>query len=493
MTNQDNQDKNKAQKSNALLRALPKVDQLLSSDYFKQFNFPQHILKQAISDTLELLRVRILNCDNDLFENNTDNLSKEYANKEGDKSNFLTQINDRIIKKAKELSHFNLRPVINATGIILHTNLGRSPLPPIAADHVAKIAKNYCTLEYDLTSGGRGSRYTAVEDLICQITGAEAALLTTNNAAAVLLMLSALCKKKQVIVSRGELVEIGGSFRVPDIMSAGGAILKEVGTTNKTKASDYQNAIEKGKTGAILKVHTSNYKIVGFFEEVGLNDLSMLAKTNDLPLLYDLGSGLLDCGQDLGLPCEPTAKDALSDGADIVCFSADKLFGGPQSGILVGKKDLIGRLKKHPLLRAVRVDKLALSALEAVLRLYLDKKNIYTNIPVLAMLNKTQSQLQKDANELCLLLNNYDIKGFDFSVVKTDNQVGGGSAPTLLLDSYAVQIRHAKMSANKIEQLLRLGDGTPVIARIKNDAVLLDLRTIAQSDFAEIAKKLFPQ
>jgi len=403
------------------------------------------------------------------------------------RDNLINLLASDAVTAARTQNEFKLRPVINATGVVLHTNLGRAPLSKKAAQHIYEIASNYSTLEYNINDGTRGSRYCAVEDLITRRTGAEAALVVGNNAASVLLMLTALCKDKEVIVSRGELVEIGGSFRVPDVMQAGGAILREVGTTNKTHLSDFEKAIT-ADCGAFLKVHTSNYKIIGFTGEVSVFQLSALVKKHGIPLLYDLGSGLMDQHAEVLLD-EPTVKKALTDGADIVCFSGDKLFGGPQCGILVGKSELIAKLKAHHLLRALRVDKLTLAALEATLRLYADSDSANTKLPVLNMLSATTPELQKKAKALLKILNpalTESKNKFKASVVALDSQVGGGSAPGIDMPSYGVEISSSDITAQSLEKQLRLSF-YPIITRIKKDKVLLDVRTIRDDQFFIIA------
>lgn len=396
-----------------------------------------------------------------------------------------TQIPDSgaIIKEAVSLAReYNLRSVVNATGIILHTNLGRAVLAKKAAEHVRDVAENYSNLEYRLNDGGRGSRYALVEELLCRLTGCESALVVNNNAAAVLLMLTALCQDTEVIVSRGELVEIGGSFRVPDVMRQGGAILREVGATNKTRASDYENAIIPGVTGGLLKVHTSNFKIIGFTEEASLTELANIGEKHDIPVLYDLGSGLL---LDI-LPGEPGIQEAVRAGADIIAFSGDKLLGGPQSGILAGRKKYIDKLKAHPLNRALRIDKLTLAALEATLKLYTDSATAMREIPVLEMLSVSQDKLREKADTLFEILAPVLGSAFTAEVAEMEGQVGGGSAPGQILPSWGVSIHPHIMSAAKLEECLRLS-AVPIIARIKKDRLLLDVRTIREEQFAIVA------
>ena len=389
------------------------------------------------------------------------------------------------LKKALLKSGYSLRPVINATGVVLHTNLGRAVLSAAAAEQVKLAAMEYSTLEYNVEAGERGVRHDHVETLLRQLTGAEAAMVVNNNAAAVLLTLTALCKDKEVVVSRGELVEIGGSFRIPEIMSLSGAVLREIGTTNKTKSVDYEKAVGEN-TGALLKVHTSNFKIVGFAEQVEAKEIHALAERYRLPFIYDLGSGLLAEGLS-GLNDEPTVKSSIAAGADVVCFSGDKLLGGPQAGIIVGRKNYIEAMKKHQLARALRVDKLTLAALEATLRVYLGGKEAVKAIPTLSCLVAAPEQLKKRAKRLCGMLP--AAKGFSARVCAVNSEVGGGSAPGVELPSYAVEITPVSVSAAELEKKLRDG-AVPIICRIHKDKVLLDIRTVADGRFANITAAL---
>ena len=329
----------------------------------------------------------------------------------------------------------SLRGVINATGIVLHTNLGRACLSDRALAAARGVSQGYSTLEYDLTAGERGQRYAHVEPLLCRLTGAEAAMVANNNAAAVLLILSALTAGGEVITSRGELVEIGGSFRMPDVMAACGAVLREVGSTNKTHLSDYANAISE-QTRALLKVHTSNYRIVGFTESVSPAALAELGRSRSIPVIEDLGSGCLVDLAPLGLRDEPTVQASVKAGVDVLSFSGDKLLGGPQAGIIVGKRRCIDLLKRHPLARALRVDKLTLAALEATLQAYVDGTALQ-EIPVLSMLAQTPEELRQRAESLCRRMGE---SGVTAEVVSTENPVGGGAVPTQTLHSFAVAV-----------------------------------------------------
>ena len=383
-----------------------------------------------------------------------------------------------ISEHSAKAAAFGLRKIINATGIVLHTNLGRAPLPQSVAEHVAQVAMGYSNLEYDLETGRRGSRMAAVEVRLIRLCGGEAALCVNNNAAAVLLVLSALCAGGEVIVSRGELVEIGGSFRVPDVISQGGARLVEVGTTNKTRPADYAAAIGP-ETTAILKVHTSNYRIVGFTEEVEIAELSKLAHTVNIPLIYDLGGGaLVKLSRH-----EPMVQEVMAQGADVLCFSGDKLLGGPQCGIILGKKEYIDKIVKHPLYRALRMDKLTLAALEATLKLYEMGKT--EEIPALAMLSKSADELRQDAKRLLELILPLPDK-FTAGIIETEGQAGGGSLPTEAFLSFAVAISTEVMPLQELEQRLRQWH-KPIVSRIHREQLLLDVRTLSQGDFSTIA------
>ena len=372
----------------------------------------------------------------------------------------------------------SLRGVINATGIVLHTNLGRACLSDRALAAARGVSQGYSTLEYDLTAGERG-RYAHVEPLLCRLTGAEAAMVVNNNAAAVLLILSALTAGGEVITSRGELVEIGGSFRMPDVMAACGAVLREVGSTNKTRLSDYANAISE-QTRALLKVHTSNYRIVGFTESVSPAALAELGRSRSIPVIEDLGSGCLVDLAPLGLRDEPTVQASVKAGVDVLSFSGDKLLGGPQAGIIVGKRHCIDLLKRHPLARALRVDKLTLAALEATLQAYADGTALQ-EIPVLSMLAQTPEELRQQAESLCRRMGGI---GVTVEVVSTENPVGGGAVPTQTLPSFAVAVA-PRDSAAALEAQLRQRP-VPIIVRIAHDRCLLDMRTLFPADLDEI-------
>lgn len=396
----------------------------------------------------------------------------------------LTMAVDLLDKKVKEMVRPNLRKVINATGIVLHTNLGRAILADSAVAGIASVAGSYNNLELDLDTGERGSRYVHVEELLCQITGAEGALVVNNNAAAVLLVLNTFAQGKEVIVSRGQLVEIGGSFRIPDVMAASGATLIEVGTTNKTHLKDYQNAITT-ETAMVLKIHTSNYKVVGFTSEVSNEEMVELGRINHLPVMEDLGSGVLINLKKYGLQEEPTVQDAVNAGVDVVTFSGDKLFGGPQAGIIVGQKDLIEKMKKNPLTRALRVDKFTFAALEATLKLYIDEDQAITKIPTLQMLTISVEELNQRARRLSRRLKQVLAGKAKISVIDGFSQVGGGALPTADIPSILVAIDPEDISVTILEKKLRTGD-IPVLARIHKEQLLIDIRTVRDEEFTLI-------
>lgn len=370
----------------------------------------------------------------------------------------------------------SLRQVVNATGVLLHTNLGRAPLAPEAVRAAAEAA-GACNLEIDLRAGKRGSRQDHVADLLRSLTGAEAALVVNNNAAAVHLTLSALAAGREVVVARGEQVEIGGSFRMPEVMRAAGVRLVEVGTTNRVRPSDYEQAVGP-HTAALLKVHRSNFRLVGFVSDVSVRELSALGRRVGIPVVYDLGSGALVDLRSRGLPYEPTVQEAVREGADLVLFSGDKLLGGPQAGVVVGRADLVDRLRVHPLYRVVRVDKLSLAALEATLRLYLDPDRAWERVPVLRMLGAPAESLQLRAQELARKLRDL---GAEAEAAPSEAEAGGGSLPGAVLPSWAVRLRHPSVPAHRLAAGLREAC-PPVLTRVQEDAVWLDLRSVLPED-----------
>ena len=453
--------------SKQLLRSIPKVDDLLKSPVLTaacETLAPQTVT-DAVRRVLEDLRAGVL--------------SGEISE--------LPAVEDlcrRIVAIARQESLPSLRGVINGTGVVLHTNLGRACLSKRAARAVAEVAGNYSTLEYDLSTGGRGLRYSHVEDLLKKLTGAESALVVNNNAAAVLLVLTAMAAGGEVITSRGELVEIGGSFRVPEIMESCGCRLREVGTTNKTHLKDYAAAICED-TRALMKVNTSNFRILGFTESVEPAELAVLAHEHNLPLIQDLGSGALCQLEQFGIHDESTVQNCVRAGVDVITFSGDKLLGGPQAGIIIGRKNLVDLFRQHPLTRAMRVDKMTLAALEATLRSYAEGTEL-EEIPTLAMLKATPEDLRARAEALCGLLTG---AGVDAEVQPEQDQVGGGSIPTQLLPTFVTAIRPKKGSVDTLEASLRLRD-RPIIGRIAHDRYLLDARTLREEEFACIVKAL---
>ena len=457
--------------NNELLRLIPKVDDMINNEKVAEAaqNMSRQIVIESVREIIDEERERILN-------------SQDYDAGRLDEGRLAGEMISRAVRK----NEMSLRRVVNATGVILHTNLGRARLADVIKDKVWEIAENYSTLEYNIQTGERGSRYDHVSGLIAKLTGAESAFAVNNNAAAVMLVLSTLAKGSRAIVSRGELVEIGESFRLPDIMTGSGAELVEVGATNKTRLSDYENAIAEDKTGILFKAHTSNYRIVGFTEEVPLCDLVGLGRKHGLPVVHDLGSGALIDLKQYGIAGETTVQESLSAGADVVCFSGDKLLGGPQAGIIAGKKALIDRMRKNPLTRAFRIDKLSLAALEATLRLYLDPDNALSQIPALSMMATPAEALRDRADELYGLLAG-KVKNCVISVEDGYSQAGGGALPLLDLPARIIKVKPEKMSLNEAEERLR-GRSVPVIVRIHKDQICLDVRTVRPAEFLLIAQ-----
>lgn len=378
--------------------------------------------------------------------------------------------------------------VINGTGVIVHTNLGRSLLPVSCLKALGGASQGYSNLELDLETGKRGSRYQHVEGLLCELTGAESAMVVNNNAAAVLLALETIAKSKEVIVSRGQLVEIGGSFRIPDIMSRSGAKLVEVGTTNRTHFQDYQAAIT-ADTGLLLRVHCSNYRIIGFTSEVANTDLVRLGQAHHIPVMEDLGSGCLVDLSRFGLTREPTVQEVVASGVDIVTFSGDKLLGGPQAGIIVGKREYVDRIKTNPLNRALRIDKLTLAALESVLRLYLDESQALKEIPTLAMIAAPEKRILQRAQVLLDKCRERLSEQGVFSLLRTHSRVGGGAMPEQNIESWAVSVQPKTMSVSRLEKHLRHAP-IPVIGRMVDDCVVFDMRTVADDEIEPLAESL---
>ncbi len=394
----------------------------------------------------------------------------------------------RIDREVALASAFSLRRVVNGTGVVIHTNLGRSPLSKLVKPLLDEIAFGYSNLEFDLEKGERGSRYSHVERLLCELTGSEAALVVNNNAAAVLLALSALGAGKEVIVSRGELVEIGGSFRIPDVMGQGGAILREVGTTNRTHPRDYRQAIT-AETALLLKVHSSNFAVVGFTAEVSATELAAIGKEHSVPVMADRGSGCLLDLSPFGIRGEPTVREFVQAGIDVITFSGDKLLGGPQAGIIVGRKEFIAPLTKHPLLRALRIDKLTLAALEGTLHLYRDARQALAEIPTLRMLTASAGELATRAKSIVRRVRRVSPPAIRLSLATGISQVGGGAYPLLELPTTLMAIEANGISPQEIEIRLR-GMEVPVTGRIHKGRFLLDVRTLQDDDIPFIAAAL---
>jgi len=429
-------------------RDLPSVSALLETSGVKQLleHHPRRVVLDAVRETVEAARTA------------------------GGAHRTEQQWVDTITSAIRDATQSSLRRVINATGVVLHTNLGRAPLADAAIRAIEEVAEGFSNLEYDIATGQRGSRYTHCVGLLQQLTGAEDALVVNNCAAALVLSLNALAQKKEVLVSRGELVEIGGSFRIPDIMARSGARLVEVGTTNRTHDDDYRRAITP-KTAAIVKVHRSNFAIEGFTADVSVERLVFIAAEHGLPVIHDLGSGLMVPLDEFGLSGEPTAASAIKSGATLVLMSGDKLLGGPQAGIILGQSSVISKLRKNPFTRAMRVDKLTLSGLEATLRLYLDPKRALSDIPLLAMLTESVEQIELRANGVAEAVRR---RGVTVDVVPSVASVGGGAFPTAQIPSFALAI---KEGADFLEQRLRHGDPA-VIGRLAERQLLLDLRSV---------------
>lgn len=459
------------EESRALLRKIPKMDDILAElDRRKVFESASRSLVLKICRTLtDELRTAIR--EGKLF---------------GDDALAAGKVADSVLARIAALKDYRLKPVINATGILLHTNLGRAPLPEEALENMTAVSRGYSNLEYDLRGGRRGLRYDNLTDILCELTGAEDALVVNNNAAAVLLVLNTLSNGMESIVSRGELIEIGGEFRIPEIMKKSGAVLREVGTTNRTRLADYEKAVSES-TALIMKVHPSNYRIVGFAEETGLPELVGLGKRMNIPVFNDLGSGCLVDLERYGLMREPTVQEVVGAGTDIVTFSGDKLLGGPQAGIIVGRSDLLREIKSNPLNRALRIDKLTLAALESVLRIYLHPENAVEKLRGLKSLTEPVEQVAKRAKKLIGLLRRGLPPGFTIEMRPGKSLSGGGALPTQEIPTVLLVVKSAGMGAEAIEKRLRFAE-TPVIARILEEEVLLDPRTICEAEFPAVEK-----
>jgi L-seryl-tRNA(Ser) seleniumtransferase len=453
---------------NTLLRNLPSVDRLLNEPSLRDLSdcIPQALRAEAARQTVAALRSEVL------------------AGMAPDLSAAVIAARAAALARAKAAPA--LRRVLNLTGTLLHTNLGRAPLAPAAIESIDAVSRGYSNLEFDLESGERGHRYSHVEELLRHLSGAEAATVVNNNAGAVLLALTALAKGKEAIVSRGEMIEIGGAFRVPEVMAAGGVILCEVGTTNKTHLRDYVEAIGE-ETGLLLKVHTSNYRIVGFTASVSAAEMVELGRERGIPVMEDLGSGMLIDLSSFGLPREPTVAEAVAAGIDVVTFSGDKLLGGPQAGIIVGRRDAVEKIRRHPMARALRSDKLTLAALETTLRLYLDPRRALAEIPVLRMLAVPEEELKKRCLRLRRSLRSACGERLQTSVVPETSTVGGGALPLTELPGYALALTAAGLSADALAARLRTGD-PPVVGRIREDRLLLNPRTLSGEEEKDLIR-----
>lgn len=457
-----------------LFAMLPSVDEVISDKRIVEVLefYPRMLILESIRESIEYNRQKIVKLEDEEVDSYKIDFDK------------IVEISlENVINKYS----LSLKKVINATGTVLHTNLGRSLLSDKIKDELWTAASRYSNLEYNLDKGERGSRYVHLTDTIKRLTGAEDVLVVNNNAAAVLLVLSTMAKGGEAIVSRGELVEVGGSFRIPSIMALSGADLIEVGSTNKTHLNDYEDAITEN-TKVLMKVHTSNYRVLGFTENIGVDVLSDLGKKYRLPVIEDLGSGVFIDLSKFGMTYEPTVMDSLKNGADIVTFSGDKMLGGPQAGIIVGKKEYIEKMKKNQLTRALRVDKLTICSLEATLRMYLDEDIALENVPTLKMLLYTYDELTQRAENL---FNKIDNLNLDANISMEDglSQVGGGSMPLETMKSRVIAIKPKSISISELEKRLRISN-SHIIARVYDDKYILDVRTIFDDEFDVVAKEL---
>ena len=457
---------------NMLYRSIPKVDVLLENPDIVTLieNHHRDVVVDVIREEIDKLR-------NFIKENDDVNLIEEKIN----------NLIENIKISTEKVYSYNIKKVINGTGTILHTNLGRAIISKKHADYLSEVVTSYSNLEYNLEEGKRGERYSHFEKLICKITGAEAAMAVNNNAAAVMLVLSSMAAEREVIVSRGELVEVGGKFRIPDVMKSSNAHLVEIGTTNKTHLEDYEDAISEN-TGAFLKVHTSNFKILGFTESVSIEELCKLGREKDIPVIEDIGSGVLIDLSKYGLEYEPTVQDSIKAGVDVVSFSGDKLLGGPQAGIIVGKKKYIDKMKKNPLTRAFRIDKFTATILEMIFHEYLNEEDAIKNIPVLSLITKDLKEIEKNANALFNKIENLKNVA-DINIKDTLSQIGGGSLPAERIKSKSVTIMPKNISTQSLEAKLRAGKN-PVVGRISEEKLILDMRTVLEDEIDILAQKL---
>jgi L-seryl-tRNA(Ser) seleniumtransferase len=453
-------------------RQLPSVDELLQEPSIRETaqTLPRWAVVDAIREALERRRRMIA--------------SGHSESAQVDPSSRATLVTEAQ-RIALRLNRPALRRLINATGVVIHTNLGRAPLAEVGIERMVEVARGYSNLEYDLEQGDRGSRQDHVERLLCRLTGAEAAFAVNNNAAAVLLAINTLAEGREVIVSRGELVEIGDSFRIPDIMRRAGGILREVGTTNRTYLRDYEDAVSPA-SAIILKVHTSNFRIQGFANQVPVTELAGLGEKTGLPVVEDVGSGALVDLSQLGFSKEPMPSESIRAGADLVTFSGDKLLGGPQAGLIAGKRLLVTRLRRNPLARAVRIDKLSLAALEATLRLYLDEGQAVAHIPVLQALVMPLQEIERRARHLRDRIAALASDHLEVSIIEGTSEVGGGALPLEAIPTRLVAVRAIRLTAPMLEGCLRRTD-PPVMVRIKDDRIVLDPRTVSEDELDMLA------
>ncbi len=455
----------------ALFRRIPSVDRLLASTQLAgaPSRYPRSLVIRAVHHVLDELRSGI-----------GEGLIEDESVLD------IDRISSRVARRLETLDQPSLGPVINATGVIVHTNLGRSILAERVLERLNAVAGAYSNLEYRLDQGRRGSRYSHVEGILRELTSADAAMVVNNNAAAVLISLETLAKGREAVVSRGQLVEIGGAFRIPDVMRKSGAAMVEVGTTNRTHLRDYEEAITP-ETAVLLRVHRSNFQLVGFTRDVETEELVGLGRRHGIPVMEDLGSGCLLDFSRYGLVKEPLVQDVLSAGVDLVTFSGDKLLGGPQAGIILGRRDLIERIRSNPLNRAVRIDKLTLAALEETLRLYRDEETAAQCIPTLRMIFRPYRELRSRASGLLRRIGKLDSPNFSIGIQDGASKTGGGALPLLDLPTRLLALVPGRMSARMIEERLRAYD-PPIIARVENEKVLLDVRTLLDGELRIVAR-----
>lgn len=457
-----------------LFKKIPQVEEILKNSRIEELDYSRTLKTKATREVLEDIRNKIIQCKEDEVEKLSTEINDE---------NIIIKVEERLYREFSP----SLLKVINGTGTILHTNLGRSLLDDSIKEDIWNIISSYSNLEYDIAEGKRGSRYSHVTKMIKLLFGVEDALIVNNNAAAVFLVLNTFAKDKEAIVSRGELVEVGGAFRIPSVMAMSGANLVEVGSTNKTRVEDYEEAITE-ETAVLMKVHTSNYKLIGFTDAVSNKELKELGDKYEIPVMEDLGSGVYFNMEEYGLPHEPTISESIKSGIDLITFSGDKLLGGPQAGIIVGKKEYIDRMKKNQILRALRVDKFTLAALECTIRMYFDEEKAKKHIPTIRMITLTPEELFERAEVLKEKIDGRDTR-INVYIEDGKSTVGGGSMPGEEFDSKVIVLTGDGLTADKIEETLRLSS-SHIIGRIKDDKYMLDLRTLNDKDFDRIAEEI---